>query len=77
MATDASTKEAVSDAQRRLNNARGLAELSRAAQRRDRGRESSSDGQLVTKEVTINATVRSPRVDVDEADEGAAAAGRR
>jgi hypothetical protein len=54
-------KKAVSEAQRRLNNARGLAELSLSRPNGATVDASQYDGQLVTKEITINATVRSPQ----------------
>ncbi len=53
-------KKAVSEAQRRLNNARGLAELSLTRPNGATVDATQYDGQLVTKEITINATVRSP-----------------
>jgi hypothetical protein len=54
-------KKAVSDAQRRLNDARGLAELSLTRPNGATVDASQYDGQLVTKEITINATVRDPK----------------
>jgi hypothetical protein len=54
-------KKAVSEAQRRLNNARGLAELSLSRPNGATVDATQYDGQLVTKEVTINATVRTPQ----------------
>ena len=60
--TDAIThKKAVSEAQRRLNDARGLAELSLSRPNGATVDATQYDGQLVTKEITINATVRSPQ----------------
>jgi len=54
-------KKAISDAQRRLNDARGLAELSLSRPNGATVDASQYDGQLVTKEITINATVRDPK----------------
>jgi hypothetical protein len=54
-------KKAVSDAQRRLSNARGLAELSLSRPNGATIDATQYDGQLVTKEITINATVRTPQ----------------
>jgi hypothetical protein len=54
-------KKAVSEAQRRLNDARGLAELSLTRPNGATVDATKYDGQLVTKEVTINATVRTPQ----------------
>jgi hypothetical protein len=54
-------KKAVSEAQRRLNEARGLAELSLSRPNGATVDATQYDGQLVTKEITINATVRSPQ----------------
>ena len=52
-------KKAVSVAQRRLSDARGLAELSLSRPNGATIDATQYDGQLVTKEITINATVRS------------------
>lgn len=54
-------KKAVSEAQRRLNDARGLAELSLSRPSGATVDATRYDGQLVTKEITLNATVRSPQ----------------
>jgi hypothetical protein len=54
-------KKAVSEAQRRLNDARGLAELSLSRPSGATVDATRYDGQLVTKEITFNATVRSPQ----------------
>ena len=54
-------KKAVSEAQRRLTDARGLAELSLSRPNGATVDATQYDGQLVTKEITINATVRSPQ----------------
>jgi hypothetical protein len=54
-------KKAVSEAQRRLNDARGLAELSLSRPNGATVDATRYDGQLVTKEITLNATVRSPQ----------------
>jgi hypothetical protein len=54
-------KKAVSEAQRRLNDARGLAELSLSRPTGATVDATRYDGQLVTKEITLNATVRSPQ----------------
>jgi hypothetical protein len=54
-------KKAVSEAQRRLNDARGLAELSLTRPNGPTIDATQYDGQLVTKEIVINATVRSPQ----------------
>jgi hypothetical protein len=54
-------KKAVSEAQRRLNDARGLAELSLSRPNGATVDATQYDGQLVTKEITFNATVRSPQ----------------
>lgn len=55
----AARMKAVSDAQRQLNNSRGVAELSlaRAAAGAD---VSALDGEMVAKDVVIDATVRAP-----------------
>lgn len=55
----AARMKAVSDAQRQLNNSRGVAELSlaRAAAGTD---VSALDGEMVAKDVVIDATVRAP-----------------
>ena len=54
-------KKAVSEAQRRLNDVRGLAELSLSRPNGATVDATRYDGQLVTKEITLNATVRSPQ----------------
>jgi hypothetical protein len=54
-------KKAVSAAQRRLSDARGLAELSLSRPQGATIDATQYDGQLVTKEIAINATVRSPQ----------------
>jgi hypothetical protein len=54
-------RKAVSDAQRRLSDARGLAELSLSRPSGATVDATQYDGQLVTKEIMINATVRSPQ----------------
>ena len=54
-------KKAVSEAQRRLNEARGLAELSLSRPNGATVNATQYDGQLMTKEITINATVRTPQ----------------
>jgi hypothetical protein len=57
--TDAIThKKAVSAAQRQLNDARGIAELSLSRPNGPTADASQYDGQMVMKEVTLNATVR-------------------
>jgi hypothetical protein len=54
-------KKAVSAAQRQLNDARGIAELSLSRPNGATIDATRYDGQMVTKEVTINATVRDPK----------------
>jgi hypothetical protein len=54
-------KRAVSEAQRRLNDARGLAELSLSRPTGAIVDATKYDAQLVTKEIMFNATVRSPQ----------------
>jgi hypothetical protein len=54
-------KKAVSAAQRRLNDARGLAELSLSRPNGATIDATRYDGQLITKEITFNATVRNPQ----------------
>jgi hypothetical protein len=53
-------KKAVSAAQRQLNDARGIAELSLSRPNGPTVDASQYDGQMVTKDVTVNATVRDP-----------------
>jgi hypothetical protein len=60
--TDAIThKKAVSAAQRQLNDARGIAELSLSRPNGATVDASQYDGQMVIKEVTLNALVRDPK----------------
>jgi hypothetical protein len=54
-------RKAISDAQRRLNDARGLAELSLTRPNGATVDATQYDGQISTKEITINATVRTPQ----------------
>jgi hypothetical protein len=55
-----SHRKAVSEAQRNLNDARGIAELSLSRPNGAMVDATQFDGQMETKEVTLNATVRDP-----------------
>jgi hypothetical protein len=52
--------KAISDAQRQLNNAKGLAELSLSQPNGPTPDVTTHDGQIVEKDVTVDATVRTP-----------------
>jgi hypothetical protein len=52
--------KAISDAQRQLNNAKGLAELSLAQPNGPTPDVTALDGQIVEKNVTVDAAVRTP-----------------